>query len=241
MNELKGRFNLIMSKYRILIWIIVPVLLSVICILSFIEMAAAQGHVVRQGEYLDSRHGHGHYYPARGGYVTALPRGHAVVVYRGGNYYHYGGVWYRASGAGFVIVGPPVGIVVPVLPPYYATVWVGAVPYYYANEAYYVQAPGGYIVVDPPPQAASSPPPSAVGPAGPPSPADYSYIYPRQGQGEKQQADDRYACHRWAVGQTAYDPTQPPPGITAAEDTQKRADYHRAMGACLEARGYSVK
>ena len=32
------------------------------------------------------------------------------------------------------------------------------------------------------------------------------YIYPARGQSEQQQADDRYECHRWAVGETDYDP-----------------------------------
>lgn len=229
-----------MSKRSLSAWIIVPALLSVFFMLGFAQRAAAQ-HVVRQGEYLDSRHGHGHYYPARGGYVAALPRGHAAVVYRGVNYYHYGGVWYRGSGARFMIVGPPIGLVIPVLPPYYATVWVGAVPYYYANQTYYMQAQGGFAVVEPPPQIVESQPPATTMLAQAPPAGDNLFIYPRQGQGEKQQADDRYACHRWAVGQTGYDPTQPPPGMTVAQDRQKHADYQRAIGACLEARGYNVK
>jgi hypothetical protein len=64
------------------------------------------------------------------------------------------------------------------------------------------------------------------------------FVYPRKGQSEKQQADDRYQCHRWAVNQTNYDPTQPPDGIPSA---QQNSDYQRAMGACLDARGYTVK
>jgi hypothetical protein len=56
-----------------------------------------------------------------------------------------------------------------------------------------------------------------------------------RGQSERQQADDRYECHRWAVDQAHYDPT----------DTEYRADdraqYDRALTACLTGRGYSVK
>ncbi|MCX5846930.1 MAG: hypothetical protein NTW12_11340 [Deltaproteobacteria bacterium] len=67
------------------------------------------------------------------------------------------------------------------------------------------------------------------------------FIYPRQGQSEQKQATDRYECHRWAVSQTGHDPIQPPAGVPAAQMSQKRADYQRAIGACLDGRGYTVK
>jgi hypothetical protein len=112
-------------------------------------------------------------------------------------------------------------------------VWVGSVPYFYANSVYYVAVPGGYTVVDPPqgPVAEAPLPPS-----------EQVYIYPREGQDDREQADDKYACHKWAVGQTGFDPTQPPgAGLGVAQIAQKRADYQRAMAACLEGRGYTVR
>ena len=48
------------------------------------------------------------------------------------------------------MVRPPIGIVVPVLPSSYATIWVGAAPYYYADDVFYEQTEGGYAVVAPP-------------------------------------------------------------------------------------------
>ncbi len=185
------------------------------------------------GRVFDTRYGHNHYYPAHGHYVRAVPAGHRVVAFGGVNYYYSRGVWYRPWGPRFVVVGPPFGIVVPFLPPYYATVWVGSVPYFYANSVYYTSVPGGYSVVEPPqgPVAEAPLPPS-----------DQAYIYPRQGQDDRKQADDKYACHKWAAGQTGFDPTQPPPtGLSEAQAYQKRADYQRAMSACLEGRGYTVK
>ena len=176
------------------------------------------------------------YYPPRGSYYHGPPRGSSVVFYGGVNYYYGGGAWYRPYGPSYVVVAPPFGVVVPALPPYYATVWVGGAPYYYANEIYYAPVPGGYMVVEAP-KASPAPPP-----VGPEMPSEAKvFIYPNQGQDEKQQADDRYDCHRWAVSQTGYDPTQPPPGLTPDQSSQKRADYRRAMGACLEGRGYTVK
>lgn len=53
------------------------------------------------------------------------------------------------------MVQPPAGVVVSVLPPYYTTVWLGGVPYYYADDIYYRWDPivNGYEVVEPPPDA----------------------------------------------------------------------------------------
>lgn len=65
-------------------------------------------------------------------------------------------------------------------------------------------------------------------------------IYPRKDQSEKQQANDRYECHKWAVGQTNYDPTIPS-GIPPDQIIKKQLYYKRAMAACLEGRGYTAK
>ena len=67
------------------------------------------------------------------------------------------------------------------------------------------------------------------------------FVYPRKGQSEEQQAKDRYECHIWAVGQIGWDPTQPTGAVPEAQMNQKRADYKRAMGACLDAHDYTVK
>jgi hypothetical protein len=36
-----------------------------------------------------------------------------------------------------LVTRPPIGLVVIMLPPFYMTVWIGRVPYYYANDVYY--------------------------------------------------------------------------------------------------------
>ena len=71
--------------------------------------------------------------------------------------------------------------------------------------------------------------------------AEQIFIYPKQGQSEKKQADDRYQCHSWGVKQTDYDPSQPPQNMTQQELLNKRENYQKAMKACLEGRGYSVR
>ncbi len=213
-------------------------LLSGILLFGFTQVAQADERGFRHNEFMDSHYGHNRSYPSRGQFIQALPSGHRVVFYGNSRYYFHGGVWYRPQGRRFVIAAPPFGMILPFLPPYYATIWVGGLPYYYANEVYYTQGAGGYVVVEPPKGEVSQAPPSAG--AGQMS-SDQLFIYPRQGQSEQKQATDRYECHSWAVSQTGYDPTQPPAGVPAAQMSQKRADYQRAMGACLDGRGYTVK
>jgi hypothetical protein len=178
-------------------------------------------------EYRDTRYHHNRSYPVHGQSYRKAPR-HSRHVHHGGRHYYYSrGVWYRPYGAYFSVVVPPPGLYVSFLPPYYTTVWAGGVPYYYANEVYYTHRGAGYVVVPPPKDEASQVPP----------PADDLFIYPRLNQSEQQQADDRYECHRWAVEQTGFDPTQPP----EAQTKGTQADYLRAMSACLDGRGYTVK
>lgn len=191
----------------------------------------------RGGEHYDAHFSHNHYYANRGIVVNSVPVGGSWVVRGGGRYYYSGGVWYAARGPGFVVVGPPIGVFVPVLPPYYTTVWVGGLPYYYANDTYYVWRgdPSGYEVVDPPgggdQSAATTQPP----------PSDDLYIYPQSGQTDEQQSNDKYECHKWASSQAGFDPTQSLGGVSPDQAAAKRADYQRAMRACLEGRGYSVR
>ncbi len=186
------------------------------------------------GYVLDNRHRHDHYYPPRGHAVPVLPPNHRVVPYRGARYHYHDGVWYRPSGTRFVVILPPVGVIVPFLPPFYTTVWVGGLPYYYAGGVYYTWRPeeNGYVVADAPPGTEVSEQPAVP---------DQLFVYPMKGQSEQQQETDRYQCHRWAADQTGFDPTQPGGNVAESQTAGKRADYQRAMKACLEARGYSVQ
>ena len=125
----------------------------------------APGRAGGRGQVLDSRYNHGRYYPAFGTVRPALPEGYRPYYRGGSRFYFSGGIWYAPSGPGFVVVRPPVGLVISVLPPYYSTVWLGGVPYYYADNVYYSWQPdqNGYAVVDPPENADSpSPPPDTT-------------------------------------------------------------------------------
>ena len=173
----------------------------------------------------DARYNHNHYYPSRGFVYGTLPIGAVSVGFGGGNYFFHGGVWFRPYGARYIVVQPPLGIYLPVLPSDYATIWVGGVPYYYADGVYYNVAPGqGYVVVAPPPGA------ETVQPAPPPPPAPAApdpIFYPRNNQSAAQTEADRRDCNAWAT-------TQP----------QAMADakvFQRAADACMDGRGYSVR
>ena len=117
-------------------------------------------------------------------------------------------------------------------------------------------------------------------------------VYPSRGQSQTQQDQDRYACHNWALQQSGYNPSQPPPqsvpgasplrgaargaavgavggaiggnagkgaGIGAAtgaliggmrrrdqyaqqqsSNFQQQSLYNRALGTCMQGRGYTV-
>jgi hypothetical protein len=188
------------------------------------------------GGHVGGAVGHGGYGGGyRGGYGGGYRGGYGG--YRGGygwrgGYYGwrggYGG-WYGPWGWG----GVGLGLYFATLPLYYSTVWWDGVPYYYSDDVYYRWNPtvSQYETV--------SPPPEIQGEAGAPSPGASGalIVYPKNGQSEAQQGTDKFECHRWAVGQTGFDPTQ----VTGATAPGKRADYFRAQGACLEGRGYTVK
>jgi hypothetical protein len=97
--------------------------------------------------------------------------------------------------------------------------------YYYPPPYYY----------SPPPEGNQSPPAASQGSE------NRMFIYPRQGQSEEKQAMDFDECHLWAVNQTDFDPKKPPEGAPKAQNIQKSKDYLRAISACLDARGYTLK
>ncbi len=108
--------------------------------------------------------------------------------------------------------------------------------YYYPPPAYYSPPPPYYY---PPPGEVSQAPTNKDSQA--PPMGGQVFIYPRQGQSQEKLESDRNGCHSWAVGQTGYDPTKMSPSMPLDQRAQKSADFLRAMGACLDARGYSMR
>lgn len=177
-----------------------------------------------------------HSYHQHGYTVVGVPRGAYRVHHRGEDFWYHGGEWYRRRGRLSIVVAAPIGAFVPVLPPFYSTVWWRGTPYYYADDTYYLwdSRARQYEVVEPPVGIASGG--STVAPQ-----TDEVFIYPKGGQSPAQQDRDRYECYRFGVDQTRYDPTQPGGGVPPASASSKRSDFMRAQAACLEGRGYTVK
>jgi hypothetical protein len=198
------------------------------------EFDAARG----RGEAPDSRNRHGQYHPPRGGWVHTLPPGHRRYYYQGRPYYLHNGIWYARRPGGYFITRPPIGLYVSVPPPYHTTMWIGGSLYFYADDTYYrwVDARSAYEVVGRPPGADV---PRLTSSKEEPAPS--SFVYPRNGQSTEQQSTDRYECHTWSKGQTGFDPAQPGGGVAQDENGLRSSEYQRAVNACLEARGYSVK
>ncbi len=213
-------------------------LLSSLLVFTPTDASAASRHssgfrtptISHYGGYAGPRGGGNHGHRNHGGY-------------RGGYGYGYGYGWFWPSLA--------VGLAVATLPFGYNTTYYGGAPYYYYDNVYYRPAPAGYVVVERPVEGYVSgyvaPPAPAPVVAAPPvlnGPAPvYTqqektgqlFAYPRNGQSSTTATFDRIECEKWGTQQTGFQPGQSP------ETAGKRSDYQRAVAACLEGRGYTVK
>ncbi|MEZ4417677.1 MAG: DUF6515 family protein [Gemmatimonadota bacterium] len=83
--------------------------------------------------------------------VTALPHGFLTISVGTGHLYFYDGFFYRTRGPRYVVVRPPLGVFVPLLPRGYRIVHVREVPYAYYRGIFYKEDPRrGWEVVRPP-------------------------------------------------------------------------------------------
>ena len=164
--------------------------------------------------------------------VRVLPHTYVRIVVHSLPYFYFDGIFYRHYiGGGYIVVRAPIGAVVHVLPVGFIAFSLGAFIYYYANDTYYLwdDEREAYIVVEKPDGAEAALAEATEG---------RIFAYPSQGQSEEQQARDRYECHRWAVTETRADPTLDDENNLSYED---KRNYKRAISACLEGRGYTVK
>jgi hypothetical protein len=189
---------------------------------------------------------------ARGGYAGHFAAGNRSAPYArpGSNYAGYGHPGYGRGygygygrgygwGGGYWRGGVWFGGFIPALPLFYDTFWWGGVPYYYADDTYYVWSGAANQYQAVPPPGETAPPADGSADAQPSDSADL-VVYPNNGQSNEQQSKDRYECYHWAANQSGFDPTQPNGGQGAAAPGN-RDGYMRAEAACLEGRGYTVK
>lgn len=86
--------------------------------------------------------------------VKVVPRNNTVVVHRGVSLHYANGYYYKPYRSGYVVVTPPVGLRVRVLPVGYTNVVIGGRTYFYFGGVYYVQQqPNSYEIVEIPKEA----------------------------------------------------------------------------------------
>lgn len=88
--------------------------------------------------------------PRRGAVVTNYPGRAEVIRYRGTPYYYHGGVFYKAYQRKYVVVRPPIGLRIQVIPPGYRIINAGGNRYYYYYGTYYVSRGRYYETVNAP-------------------------------------------------------------------------------------------
>ncbi len=198
------------------------------------------GGYVHGGYYRHGYYGHGYRPYYYGPYwnvavapiiLSTLPFGYTTVWVEGNPYYYYNNVYYERVPNGYrALPAPPDDIVMVDRP-----AEDGAAPQATAPAAPQAAAPAGSAGNAPVPSYAQ---PAAKSASAAPTQAPAEpklYAYPRKGQTTTEATFDRIECERWASGQTGFNPAQ------SSANAQGNADYRRAVGACLEGRGYSVK
>jgi hypothetical protein len=65
--------------------------------------------------------------------------------------------------------------------------------------------------------------------------AAQQYVYPAKGQSPEQQKKDEGECHGWAVKQSGFDPSKPPPAAAPAQPAPVTGSGARARGAAAGA------
>jgi len=184
-----------------------------------------------------------HYHAGFAWFLPVLPFGYATYYWGNVPYYYYDGGYYswNPDYNGYVATDPP-----PVADTATSSSGTDEAPpsddgqaqsdtqSYDVQPQTYVPPPTNpnTVVTNPPP---ATPVVSTAAPRAKGSGVADIFVYPRNGQTEQQTSDDKTQCHNWSVAQTGFDPTR---SINLQGTV---ADYRRAVGACLDARGYTVK
>jgi hypothetical protein len=152
-------------------------------------------------------------------------------MYRGSPYYFFDNLWYRSHSAGFIIVAPPFGLVIPFLPSTYDRVVIRNQAYFHSNGIYYSRVDDGYAVVQAPDKLTdldSLPDMPRIA------------VVARRGQSQEQLSQDKTDCHLRAVDETGYDPRIEGGGVSFNNYLRRKRDYQDAITDCLEDRSYKV-
>ena len=109
-----------------------------------------RGDYRRPGHYDGPRHDSGRYVRHEVRHVVHhIPPRHAVILHGRDRYHYHGGRFYRPWNAGFILVRPPLGLIVLSLPLGSHTVISAGITYHVFGDVYYRRVPAGYEVVEP--------------------------------------------------------------------------------------------
>ena len=81
--------------------------------------------------------------------VHYIPTRHAIILHGHERYHYYSGRYYRPWNSGFILVRPPLGLIVMSLPIGHRVFISAGIPYFVFGDVYYRQVPMGYQVVEP--------------------------------------------------------------------------------------------
>lgn len=132
--------------------------ISFIVLLGFlVNLASAQNKRARHQKVYAKKSWHNPYYrytklPKWGKTYTSVNRKAYRIAYRGLNYFYYSGIYYKKSGAKYVIARAPIGIRVSMLPRKHVEFVIKGRKYFYYYGTYYVKVDSSneYETVSPP-------------------------------------------------------------------------------------------
>jgi hypothetical protein len=81
--------------------------------------------------------------------VHTIPTRHAVILHGRDRYHYHSGRFYRPWSSGFVLVRPPIGLVVLNIPLGSRIIFSAGITYHVFGDVYYRRVPAGYQVVEP--------------------------------------------------------------------------------------------
>lgn len=172
------------------------------------------------------------------------------IQVRGSSYYYRDGRYYNNHSGRYTSVSAPLGARVSFLPSSAISIAYGSNRYFRVGLTWYLGRNNYYEVIERPPvvverQIIVEQQVQVQAPTQAEYQRDYepSYaeqqpnlvIYPASGQSENLQDKDNYECYRWSKNESNYDPTEP------YQDLDNRDIYIRAMTACMESKGYTVR
>ncbi len=81
--------------------------------------------------------------------IHHIPSRHAVVLHGRDRYHYHSGRFYRPWEGGFILVRPPLGLIVLSIPLGSRMIFSAGIPYHVFGDVYYRRVPTGYEVVEP--------------------------------------------------------------------------------------------